>query len=484
MEKRIYIVLLTGLMMVSCSPRALHEAQRVVAEADSLRAEGRMYDDSLALAQAYGTLGHWQWFYADDYAHACYHYGRLLREKDNPVEAMQCFINASHAPTRDYHILGRVYSNIGDIAHLAGEFALAYDMYERSGSMYLCNGDTLLYYYDLYRMAYELAEQGKKDSCFAITENIKSRYQEDSTLIAYCYMSQAQACFRCQQYDSLLCYSRQAKYYLPSLSSVSLQLAQAYSLLGEKDSATYYAEQVLSQTNSLLERNNALYILTNDDQTKDLSAVRQAAADRSDTQKLLEIRQGKLSQAVQLLQQDLDRKPNLWWLYSILGTLVVVGTGIFIYVYRKRKKQELFTQQIDVLEQTASSIREMNNMLAARYHTEHQRIESEINSRCSVLQTNDEIRKKLAWKNYKTMCSAVDKQFYLLASKLRSKQCLNETEIRLCVLTLLDCGYDQMAELLFRSTTSIGTLKTRVAKKLGTSSKNLRQYLIDNECLK
>ena len=101
-----------------------------------------------------------------------------------------------------------------------------------------------------------------------------------------------------------------------------------------------------------------------------------------------------------------------------------------------------------------------------------------------MLCSNEKIKNALAWKNYNKMCALVDTQFYLLATKLRSKECLSETEIRLCVLTLLNCGYDQMAELLYHSTTSIGTLKLRVAKKLGTTSKQLRQYLIDNECIR
>ena len=79
--------------------------------------------------------------------------------------------------------------------------------------------------------------------------------------------------------------------------------AQAYSNLGIGDSATYYAEKVLNASSSLGDINNALYILTNDDKTKDTDAIREIAASRSDTQKLLEIRQGRLSQAVQLLEQ-------------------------------------------------------------------------------------------------------------------------------------------------------------------------------------
>ena len=164
MHRKYYILYLLLLVcaFTACTPRSIREAQSVVVLADSLRAEGCVYSDSAELAQAYETLGQWQWFYADEYAHACYHYGRILREKEHPVEAMQVFINATYSHTRDYAILGRVYSNMGDIAHLAGEFPLAYDMFERSVEMYLQSNDTTAYYYVLNDMAYELAEQGKK----------------------------------------------------------------------------------------------------------------------------------------------------------------------------------------------------------------------------------------------------------------------------------------------------------------------------------
>lgn len=481
MEKRIYIVLLTGLMLLSCSPRALHEAQGVVAQADSLRAEGRMYDDSLALAQAYGTLGQWQWFYADDYAHACYHYGRLLREKDNPVEAMQCFINASHTPTRDYHILGRVYSNMGEIAHLASEYQLSYEMFERTADMFLQAKDSIAYFYALNDMAFELAEQGKKKESLFLLNRID---YSDTILSSLTNLTKAEMYKRNEQYDSAIYCSYALCKNWEHQKTGFLIRAQSYSFLGNKDSAVFYANKVHAISSDLYTMNGALYILTQDDDSKCKEDIRQTSADRSDIHKLIEMQQGKLSQAVQLLEQDLARKPNLTWLYAIIVTLFVVGVSLFIYVHRKHKKQELLAQKLNLLRQATTTMQERHDELETNYMNNHQHILEEIEYKCSVLRNGDKIYTTLAWKNYHKMCSAVDKQFYLLASKLRSKQCLNETEIRLCVLTLLDCGYDQMAELLFRSTTSIGTLKTRVAKKLGTSSKNLRQYLIDNECLK
>ncbi|MBQ7530584.1 MAG: hypothetical protein IJT12_02630, partial [Paludibacteraceae bacterium] len=57
------------------------------------------------------------------YARACYYYGYLLRQHGNQVAAMQAFIASTHAPYiqrviplpwfSNYHILGRIYSNMG-----------------------------------------------------------------------------------------------------------------------------------------------------------------------------------------------------------------------------------------------------------------------------------------------------------------------------------------------------------------------------------
>ena len=491
---KILLLASSAVFLGSCSSRAIHEAEAVVAQADSLWQAGLMYGidagDSLTLAQAYKTLGDIPLPYREGlglgspYSHACYHYGKLLRAKDHPAEAMQAFINATHSRTRDYHILGRVYSNMGSICHLAGDFPLSYDMYERSANCFLADNDSLSYYFLLNDMAFELAEQGKKDSCFNIIVNIKNHASYDSVLLAYCWITQAQACLKCKQYDSLIFYAQQSKQIASTLPSSSLQLAQAYSYLGERDSATYYALLVLNNTNELFDVNNALYILTNDDMSKDKEAIRETAADRSDVQKLLSDNQGKLSQAVQLLELDLAKTPDLRWLYAVIATIIVIGSCLLLYIHRKRNQHKLLSQQVDDLTSRTIAMQVKNEELSQSYSNNYNQIKEDIDHKCALLQDSGKIKKTLAWKNYHTMCTIVDKQFYLLASKLQSKQLLNETEIRLCILTLLDCGYDQMAELLYYAPNGIGKLKLRVAKKLGTSAKGLRSYLIENECVR
>lgn len=451
-------------VLSACTSHSLQNAQGIVVKADSLWKVGQIYEDSTQLAQACEELGYWRMIYPNEYAHACYHYGRLLRQKEDPVAAMQVFINAAHSRTRDYHFLGRVYNNIGDMCHRAGEYALSYDMFEQSANMYLRDGDTLSYYYCLNDMAFELAEQGKKDSCFFLINTIDKQKYNDSILIAHCYYSLAKACLKCRLYDSAIYYAHFSKRYYPLMPATTLKLAQAYSYLGKKDSAAYYALKVTRQSTESLEICNALYILTNDDETKDKKGIREVAADRADTQKLLEIRQGKLSQAVQLLEQDLERKPDLAWLYAILVTLLLTGISLSIYISRKRKQRKLLSQQIHALETR-------NSVTIAQ-------IKEQVETNCSLFASSPNIKKDLCWNDYGKMCEIINQHFHMLAAKLLNKHVLNETEMRLCILVLLNSSRIKISETLPYALNSVGKLKDHTAKLLGTTGKNLHDFLI------
>lgn len=466
-------IFLLAVLLSSCSPRAVREAQEVVAHADSLR-EAHLYaqneyDDSLSLAQAYETLKEiplpfrgWLGLNSS-YAHACYHYGRLLRAKDNYVEAMKVFIDATHSRTRDYRILGRVYSNIAEMCHLAGDYALSYDMFAKSADCLLQNGDSSNYFYALNSMAFELAEQGKKDETLILLDSI-TRNCNDKNIILKTWETKAEMYLNSCQYDSAIVIvdsMLRSGYNSPTGLLIK---AQAFSFLGSTDSAVYYAKKVLDTTRSLFDMNNALYILTHDDKSKNKNEIRQASADRSDIQKLIEIRHGKITTAVQLLEQDLTRKPDLRWLYSTIGTLVLISFGLFFYVRKKHRKRELLSQQIEELENR-------NNDTIAK-------ISAQIENNIALLSQSANLKEDLSWSDYNKLCRIVDLQFNLLATKLHKKQVLNETQIRLCVLVLLNLRRVDIANTLPYAQNGIGKLKDQTSKLLGTTGKNLRLFLI------
>lgn len=441
--------------MYGCTP-SVREARQVMAQADSLRAEGGMYSDSVTLAQAYESLYTFRYLYPTDFAHSCYHYGRLLREKENPVAAMECFIRATHSRTRDYHILGRVYNNIGEISYLANEFQLSYDMYSKAAELFVNNGDSLYFCYSLYRMAYAKAVLGENNRTDSILQIIANARIDNPTLTSYSYITYAEKHLHNQYYDSVIYFAHQALHYNWQEHMPRILLAQAFSYLGKKDSAVYYAKQVLDSSNDLGNQNNALYILTNDDITKDLEFVRQTAAERADIQKLIEIRQGKLSQAVQLLEQDLQRKPD-WRGYAlaIVIAMGVVASVVSIRVGRRRKKQ-------------------MNKQVSSLADQQADTIIESIKKHIDISDLED----TLHWKDYNAMKSDADLYMGGIVSKLEAHH-LNEVEIRFCVLTVLDFSLKQIADTIhYGYPSGIKTLKKRTADKLSTTPPKLRDFLL------
>ena len=494
---KILLLASSAVFLGSCSSRAIHEAEAVVAQADSLWQAGLMYGtdagDSLTLAQAYETLKEHSAFSRQlsevcpfipctsllrTYAHSCYHYGKLLRAKDNPAEAMQAFINATHSRTRDYNILGRVYSNMGSICHLAGEFQLSYDMFEKSANCFLEDKDTLSYYFLLNDMAFELAEQGKKES-FSLINRVDS-ICKNQDLLAKLLETKAVFYRETGQYDSTIFYADKS-YELGNLDNTILLLkAQAYDNLGKKDSAIRYAQIIMDcPSASFQNKFNALYIVKHCDSTLCVEEIEELYSQREDIRYYeYEPLREKWILSTQLLQQDLKRKPDWRWLYAVIATVLIIGAAIVVYVYRKHKKHDLLAQKISDLTLKSNAVQANHEKLVNRYESQHQRREEETLHRCALLRECPEIAVELKWSDFDAACSIIDSHFYLLATKLRQKAVLNETEIRLCILVLIGLNRIQIANTMPYALNSIGKLKDQTAKKLGTTGKNLRDFLI------
>ncbi|MBR2167002.1 MAG: hypothetical protein IJ920_01500 [Paludibacteraceae bacterium] len=429
----------------------MREARQVVAQADSLRAEGGMYSDSVTLAQAYESLYSFRYLYPTDFAHSCYHYGRLLREKENPVAAMECFIRATHSRTRDYHILGRVYSNMGDICHLANEFPLAYYMYEKSADMYMRNGDTLLYYYDLNNMAFELAEQGKKDETMALLSTIESHCKDRDVLVKS-LETKAEMYFVAEKYDSAIFSANLLQSYGNHEPTGYVIKAQAFDKLGMTDSALYIADYILKMHVSSLDKYNMLYITSHYDSI-DGEEILTQTSERADIGIKIDNQHSKHAQASEVLRQSLIKIPELRrWLFRIIIFIIILAAIIFPYVIH-RYKSHITTKLAD--KQAANIVESI------RKH---------------INKTN--LNQTLQWKDYNTMKSEVDLYMGGLASKLEACN-LNETEIRFCILSLLDFRQKEIADTIHYSYPSgIKTLKKRIADKLKTTPSGLKDFLL------
>ena len=377
-----------------------------------------------------------------------YERGKTLREEGRQVEAMQCFIDALHSGTRDEILLGRVYSNMANMCRQANDHPTAYQVYTLSAGHFAASDDTLAYAYALNNMAWEQAAMAHKDSALALVAKAVSAYPQEP-LLEKVRESRAAACFFAEEYDSVIVHTA------PPANDYLLMLrAQAYSYLQRDDSATYYAQLLLPRTTNLFALDDLYYILTHNDCTADKEAIRALSSERADVQKAIEARHGQLTQAVQLLQQDLNpmSRPK-YYLCAVLLVLLTACLGVV--AWRINRKRTLLRNERTSYEQLRRK---------------------ELTQNILYLRSANNLRQELVWDEYREVCRRTDKLFHGLTSTLQAKG-LNEQDIRLCILVLLGMSHKEIAEMLNCSAKSIGKLKDLTARKLGVSGGQLHDKL-------
>ena len=455
------------------------KAREVVREAYRMHGEGKAYEDSVSLAQAYTELNKWKYLFPTDYVRACYYYGRWLRENEHPVLSMQVLLDATHVRTKDYIILGRVYSNIGTMCRMANCYDLAYEIFQRSNACFLQARDTTLYYYGLNNLAVETALQQDIRQTRILLDSIKRGGIEEVCLktretevILYNAIESYDSVIVCVDHLQEQGYRDATGYLLKAI---------AYEHIGLKDSALTYARYVSQTTQEAYYLISAYYILSHYNTHLGIDSILYITSLRADYQKTWTLSQKSLAQAVQLLQEDLERRPNLGWLYAIIGTILFVSTGLSIYIVNRKRKNALLAQQIkrqrqeheDLLAQTQSIQQAEAERLAAK--------QEQIENICHALRHSPTWRTDMDWENYDGLCTKMNALFYQLANKLKDKG-LNRTEVRVCMLVLMQFSESAIAETLPYAKSGVGKLKHITAKKLGTTISKLRDFLI-SACL-
>ena len=516
MWNRIYIALILACTMCACSARQhifpfslgveLGEACQTLDVADSLRVnEGRLYDDSLALAEAYTLLGHWRLIYPDDYARACYYYGYLLRQHNNQVAAMQAFIAGSHAPYvsrvvrlpwfSNYHILGRIYSNMGTMCHSAGEYQLSYEMYNKSADYFLIADDSTGYYYTLNNEAFELATLHQYDEAFQLLNSINSECDNPDILTAI-WETKAQLYFKAELYDSVITAVNNLQQRGDKGATGYTKKAQAFWYLQQYDSALNYANIVVCLPYaSAKDKYNMMYILAYNDDSIDIQEVKRRSEERADIDKeILDPLHIQLAQAIDILLQDRDKKPY----YISIGILIIVvcilamTSRIAVLRIKRHRKQSIETieakfseLQHDISEQRQKLYAETRYEQQKQFSLQQQQQQlfaehlAIIEQNCIAIRSSNNIPASLCWKDFDQMCRYVNDAFFMFVTKLTAAGKFNEYEVRLCVLVLLDLDYETISHILKRAQNGIGKAKYRVAQKLGTTTGNLRQVLIN-----
>ncbi|MBR1481251.1 MAG: hypothetical protein IJ609_04940 [Paludibacteraceae bacterium] len=484
---RLTVVLLwSAWLLCACSPVAVQQAQHALAVADSLPPEALTAADSTALASAVTTLRHRRFSFPDDYARACYRYGRLLRLRGDYPAAMQAFIGATRAPYlirpiplpgfTDYASLARAYSNMGTMSHLTGNYALSYDMYACSAERFRLAGDSSLFFYVLNAMAQEQAEQMHFSEAYTLLDSIRRRCT-DTDVLTKTLEIQSRLCLLAQQYDSAIAYVDELYRRGYAATTGYVIKAQSYWYLNRYDSAVRYAEQVMQHPYATpQERHNMLYILTYNDTTIDKDEIKRRYEEREDIDRYeIDPMLIQLSQATMLLEQDLENSSDS----RLLLLLVILLPGVLCYpliaIRRHKKRMEL---QI-AIDAHNEELRNETTQLEQTYSAYQQHLVDQIEQNCEAFRHSHNWEEDLCWKDYDQMCHVVNQHFFLLANKLKATNRLGERDIRLCVLVLLDLPYEEIARILNLSPKSISKLKSVTARKLNVNIRDLREKLLE-----
>ena len=484
--KHIVCILLSGAMLLGlpcCTCKSVQDARQTISMVDSMRVnEGRLYDDSLALAEAYTTFGRWRLVYPNDYARACYYYGYLLRQHGNQVAAMQAFIAGTHAPYiqrviplpwfNDYHILGRIYTNMGVMCHLADDFELGYAMYEQSAIAFQKSCDTTAYYYALNAMALELAEQKLHDETVELLNSIEQECK-DSGVLTKLWETKAILYYNIEQYDSTIYCAKELYVRGYHAATGYVKEAQAYWRQENNDSALHYANVVMLHPYAASkDKYNVLHILAYDNHTAGADDIKKYTAERSDIDKdILDPLRVQLQQAIDLLIREQEPKAT-YAPIIILGCLMML-TVVYLLIRRQLKAR-------------AYRIREKESELSTKEHelqqsrTSHrQALVQEVEKTCRSLRAKSNLCSRQGMEDYTSVKKLVNKRLNMLVDKLEATHVLSERKIKFCILVLLQVPQKQIADILTYSSESIKNTKASIAKDLKISSSELRNYLID-----
>lgn len=469
-------------LFVACSPQRRQQAEMTVRTADSLRAAGQYYNDSAALAEAVSTLRPVRLFHPNSYAHACYHYGRMLIDANSPVIAMEQLLRAEQYAGTDYILRGRILTNIAYICQLEERWPLAYDIYQESGNCFLQGEDTIAYYIALHSMAKMSAYIPSYDSTFVLIDSIRSNCP-DSLIRIQAFVPAMQYYIRHKDYELAIQYADTLIKYKTLYSFACLTKAQAYHYLNQKDSACWYAEQVIAVDPILLNLRNAYYILVNDDVNADKELIKQRASTRADIQREMQHRQVELTQAVDyyLQQQQISKRRKIALFIGFFTLLGVLCAVFVLYSRRKKHKKDIISlhKKNRTLQLSNQDLQQTNMHLQSEQAEQYRQILSDIESTCQTLLANPNWMKVMQWDDYKSLCRNINVRFYRLEERLQAINSMKEQEVRLCVLVLMNLSHKEIAGILRCSHTSIGRFKENTAQKLGVHGGELRMRLLE-----
>ena len=456
----------------SCS--SWHEAKAVIAMADSIdQTKHVIYDDTAALGRTIRCLDNpfGRVLMSNTLGKAYYYMGRNYSLSNQIVEAAGCYIEADRLQIDDPIYRGRVNSNMAYICAQNNNDSLALIFYERASNDFKESGNEWRYAQNLLdRIEFnvKLLNYLVADSLLQIAQS----YQLDSLYQARLYETRGLYFYEQQQYDSALIYFQKGLDYWQSEKEKCfcyLKIMQVSLEINSLAQAIPYAQCVIGVSNNPNYLSNAYYCLMQQaKQEGDAGLVSNYASCREDLNRVLEVYKESYTQAVTIIQ-DYELNPYpLRWVWIMLATILLVCIILFVGAVVYRHRNHIAREQIDRLsvhvenqdallsqELYYRQLGEKLSNIVDKYHAPHKR-----------------------WKEYKTLKRDLSPWLHIWMCKLDTLP-LSEREKIFCTIRLVYSYMSdiQIAEYLCYDKHGIRVFKQRIAKKLGTTSADLLDFL-------
>ena len=474
-------MLLVALLMISCTSCARwREAKEVIMEAERLDSKEIIIGDTAALAKTIRTLGSLGRVFAhDDLAKAYYYLGRNFHNMNDYSTAADYYIVCDRISPTDPIYKGRVNSCMGFLCKQDSCFKESLIFYERANEAFKKSGNERRYANGLVSIAEQyvcLHEYAKADSVLQIA----SSYDIDSAYYARMVDVKALALYNQQIYDSALVMLLSIKDYPRNIEARCysyMKLMHCYEFLNQLDNAIIYAEYIISNSKNPAYRSNAYFFLIEYVKNiKDIECVIQYSHNREDEDRVLRHVSESYAQAALKLKDYLRNPYPFLYLWITSGFVILLG-GAGIWIYR-RKRELVITEK----HQMEAELRKWKESLQQKLDRDKEDImnEKRMIIRNIIMEYADEFAiGKPIWNKEKDVFRLADSCFGFVIYRLKHKYYLRNSELIICLMVLLDFPNKDCIKITSYTEKGFPTIKRRLAEKLGTSSGEMRDFLID-----
>lgn len=461
----LYFILLGS--VTSC--QSWREARNTMIQADSLLANGVIMQDTAILADVIDTWDHFivRFITRDKLAKAYYLMGRNMDDYHHHyADAADFYIQADRLNTRDHILRGRINSCMGFICKQDSCFEEALVFYERANIAFAKTDNQKRYVNGLLSIAEQyvnLKEYNKADSILQIANN----YDIDSTYHAMLIETRGLYFFALQQYDSALTYFLRIENFPRPLEAKCysyMKIIQIYARQDKYQMATKYANYIILNTTNPNYKTNAYYVLLKEAEFgNNLKKLAEYSYLRKDEDRKIHDNAECYAQASSKLKSYiLNPSPygviNLCFAGAIILFLILV---VFAYIIYKRHQ----------------SVSRKNEEMV--YSQEEQRIAKRKLFERKIFDHSVYFLQPNIWKDTNKLREQANIYCGNIFYRLEETYHFSEQEMKICLMVLLEFPREQMANYLYVQPNTISKAKGKIAKILGTTSSDLRNFLID-----